>query len=105
MSTEEDIRWTHSDYPDVPKRKYLIDGLEKFDAAFFKIHSMLADSMDPQGRIVIELAYAAILDAGIHPATLRGSKTGVFTATCYDDAMANVFNESNPKDNGYGLTG
>lgn len=104
MSTEDEVRWSHAHCPNVPKRKHLIDGLEKFDAAMFKIHSKQASMMDPQGRMLIELAYSAILDAGIHPATLRGSKTGVFTATCYSDTMGNIFNDPSPSD-GYPLIG
>lgn len=104
MSTEDETRWSHADYPLLPTRKFLIDRLEKFDASFFKVHSKQADIMDPQGRILLECAYSAILDAGVHPETLRGSNTGVFTATCYDDTMANIFNEPNPKD-GYAILG
>lgn len=104
MSTDDETRWSHADFPLVPTRKFLIDDVDKFDASLFKIHSKQAHTMDPQGRILLECAYSAILDAGVHPSTLRGSNTGVFTATCYDDTMGNVFNEPNPKD-GYTLTG
>lgn len=99
MSTEEEIRWTQADYPMLSRRRALIDGLEKFDASFFKIHPKQADAMDPQGRILLEQAYSAILDAGINPATLRGSNTGVFAATCFDDTMGEIFakpNHNNP---------
>lgn len=99
MSTEEDIRWKHADFPVLPKRRSLIDGLEKFDASLFKIHPSQADEMDPQGRILLEQAYSAILDAGINPATLRGSNTGVFSATSFGDTMGEIFakpNHNNP---------
>lgn len=80
MVTEEETHWSHDDYPSLPKRKYVVNGLEKFDAAMFKVNPKKADSMDPQSRMLLELAYSAILDAGVHPSTLRGSRTGVFTA-------------------------
>lgn len=105
MGTYEELRWTKADYPSLPLRKPLIDGLEKFDATLFKIHSKQADIMDPQGRILLEQVYSALLDAGVHPATLRGSNTGVFAATCYDDTMCHsVFNRPSQND-GYAITG
>lgn len=80
MFTEEETHWSHDDYPSFSKRKYIVNGLEKFDAAMFKVNPKQADLMDPQLRMLHELAYSAILDAGVHPSTLRGSRTGVFTA-------------------------
>lgn len=38
------------------------------------------------GRIIIETAYEAIVDAGIHPQSLRGTRTGVFVAVCFSEA-------------------
>lgn len=95
MVTEDETRWSQADYPFLPKRKYIVDGLEKFDATMFKINPKQADLMDPQCRILIELAYSTILDAGIHPSTLRGSRTGVFTANTSDSAVSD---DPNPMD-------
>lgn len=105
MSTEEDIRRSHADYSALPKRGYSIDDLGKFDATLFKVLPKQADVMDPQGRILLELAYSAILDAGVHPSSLRGTRTGVFTATCFHDTMSTVFGDPNPPSNGYKLLG
>lgn len=60
--------------------------------------------MDPQIRIVVEMAYQAVLDAGIHPQTLRGSKTGVFCGACFAESEKTWFYEKVTA-SGYGITG
>jgi fatty acid synthase len=41
--------------------------------------------MDVQMRLSLETTYEAIVDAGINPVSLRGSRTGLFAGICYDD--------------------
>ncbi|MGW4367101.1 thioester reductase domain-containing protein [Nocardia takedensis] len=55
-----------------------VTGVEEFDAALFGVSPREAAAMDPQHRMMLEVAWAALEHAGIAPDSLRGSPTGVF---------------------------
>ncbi|MDR3478493.1 MAG: beta-ketoacyl synthase N-terminal-like domain-containing protein [Gammaproteobacteria bacterium] len=58
---------------------YMSD-IANFDAYFFGISPREAVRMDPQHRLLLEVAYEAFEDAGMSVESLAGSKTGVFSS-------------------------
>lgn len=82
-SRGDDDRWTGVVGDKEAKEPYLryggfIDGLDRFDAAFFGIRPIEARLMDPRQRILLETCWEAIENAGIDPASLRGERVGIY---------------------------
>ncbi|WP_156295823.1 SDR family NAD(P)-dependent oxidoreductase, partial [Methylobacterium aquaticum] len=55
-----------------------LDGIEQFDPAFFGITRREAEVMDPQQRLFLETAYAALEQAGYAERDLSGRSVGVY---------------------------
>ncbi|OWR55047.1 fatty acid synthase [Danaus plexippus] len=96
-------RWKLA-HPEIPQRTGKINNVNRFDASFFGVHFKQAHTMDPMCRILLEKAYEAVIDAGLNPKELRGTKTGVFIGACFSESEKTWFYEK-MQVNGFGVTG
>jgi acyl transferase domain-containing protein len=75
------------------KEAGFLDQIDLFDAGYFGILPREADQMDPQQRLVMEVAIEAIDDAGLPHPQLRGSRTAVYIASYHSDYAQLQYND------------
>jgi acyl transferase domain-containing protein/acyl carrier protein len=79
--------------PQYVRAAAMIEGAELFDAAFFGISPKEAEVMDPQQRVFLECAWAALESAGYDPERYR-ERIGVYAGARTNTYVFNLF--SNP---------
>ncbi|MFJ8577835.1 SDR family NAD(P)-dependent oxidoreductase [Micromonospora sp. NPDC093277] len=62
-----------------------LDGVDQFDAGFFGISPREAEDIDPQQRLMLEMTWRALEDAGQPAAGLAGTRTGVYVGASWHD--------------------
>nr|WP_183078261.1 phthiocerol type I polyketide synthase PpsD [Mycobacterium tuberculosis] len=68
-----------------------VSDVDAFDADFFGITPREAVAMDPQHRILLEVAWEALEHAGIPPDSLSGTRTGVMMGlSSWDYTIVNI---------------
>ncbi|HVH46396.1 MAG TPA: beta-ketoacyl synthase N-terminal-like domain-containing protein, partial [Labilithrix sp.] len=80
----------------ITKRGSFLSSVDSFDANFFMIAPVEAQVMDPQQRIVLEIAWQAFSDAGLPLESLRRARTGVFVSASSYDHLGMLMNAELP---------
>ena len=62
-----------------------LDQVDQFDAPFFSISPREAAHMDPQQRLMLEVSWDALEDAGLPADALVGGQVGVFVGAMWSD--------------------
>lgn len=92
-------RWNINDYYDESGQaqgtintKYggFLDQVDLFDPQFFGVTPIEAKQIDPQHRLLLEVTFEALQDAGMPIEKLEGSQTGVFVGISNSDYLDQV---------------
>jgi acyl transferase domain-containing protein/SAM-dependent methyltransferase len=107
-------RWPIDEFfdvdPDAPGRMAsrwggFLSNVDRFDAPFFGISRREAISMDPQQRMLLEVAWEALEHAGVNPHGLTGAAVGVFLGLCTSDYHSMLLERGREAIDAYVATG
>ncbi|CAG2177339.1 unnamed protein product [Oppiella nova] len=85
LITESDSRWP-KDFCDISSRMARIESYDRFDANFFGLTTEVAEDLDPQSRMLLEVAFEAIMDSDFCDISSRMARI-----ESYDRFDANFF--------------
>ncbi len=88
----------------VSRQGGFIKNVDKFDWRAFRIPPREAKYMDPQHRLLLEVAWEALEDAGLPPEKVAGSRTSVFIGIVWNDYLR-LQSSNQSQLNGYLATG
>ena len=80
-----------------------LEQVDRFDPQFFSISPREANSIDPQHRLLLEVTWEALEDAGQIPENLSGTQTGVFIGISSHDYSVSLWRSSS--NDSYAATG
>ncbi|MFH8607040.1 type I polyketide synthase [Streptomyces sp. NPDC018029] len=103
-----DVAGLYHPDPDHPGTTYVREAgflrdAARFDADFFGINPREALAADPQQRVLLEVSWELFERAGIDPATLKDTLTGVYAGVSSQDHMSG--SRVPPEVEGYATTG
>ncbi|ACC81836.1 type I polyketide synthase [Nostoc punctiforme] len=81
-------------HPNYVKAAVPLEDIDLFDASFFGYNPRDAEIMDPQHRIFLECACAALENAGYNPQTYSGS-IGVYAGSTISNYLFNLYSNPN----------
>ncbi|OJJ26222.1 hypothetical protein BI308_07420 [Roseofilum reptotaenium AO1-A] len=104
-----DVEKHYSPIPNQPNKTIskwggLVEGIDEFDAEFFSISPREAGKVDPQHRIMLELTWSCIEDAGYSLSQVSGKDIGVFIGACNYDSIL-LMNQDQQNVEGHSGTG
>ncbi|XP_034244729.1 fatty acid synthase-like [Thrips palmi] len=104
LVTREESVWNQNQMTDVEPVAGRLPDWDQSDNPFFGMHNKLSIWTDPTTKLGFERCFEAMIDAGVHPASLRGSNTQVFVGMHLSDNEAGSLAYMDKSD-GYGIMG